>query len=245
MSIRKISTSTIKDRRDYPSMSTVTAFDWAEVASTTGSPDTGTFVDGADTWQYYKFTGTGTITFSGAGYADILIVAGGGNGSQTTQGGFASTGGGGAGAIRWGLQPVDAAEYTLTIGAGAPGALNAINTGGTSSFGSVIKVGGGRAPRLSDEDPIDRYAPLGGGGSDGGITSFEATRTDLPGAGQGGTVYGSFVYSGITLNYDGSSVEYAMGGRLGVDAVASTGSGGREGVYNGADGVIIVRIKIG
>lgn len=221
-----------------------TGLSWAVVDSVTGTYTSGTVVDGDKTWEYYKFTGAGTVTFSEPGYVDLLVVGGGGNGGQTSQGGFSSTGGGGAGAVRWGIQEVSGTAYPVTVGAGGVGALNAINTGGTSSFGSVLKAGGGRAPRLSDEDPIDRYAPLGGGGQDGGVTSWEATVTGMPGGGAGGTVYGSNIYDGITLNYDGTSREYGKGGVLGVDAVANTGSGGREGIYSGADGVVIVRVQV-
>lgn len=222
----------------------VGGLNWASVGSATGTYTSGTVVDGSDTWQYYKFTGAGTVTFDYAGYADLLVVGGGGNGSQTSQGGFSSTGGGGAGAVRWGIQEVEATSYAVTVGAGGAAALNAINTGGTSSFGNILKAGGGRGPRLSDEDPIDRYQALGGGGADGGVTSYEATLTGLPGGGAGGTVYGSYLYSGITLNYDGTAREYGKGGVLGVSAVANTGSGGREGIYAGADGVVIVRVKV-
>lgn len=221
-----------------------TGLSWAPIGSVSGTYTQGTVVDGDVTWQYYKFTGAGTVTFAEDGFVDLLVVGGGGNGGQTTQGGFSSTGGGGGGAVRWGIHEVTAGSHAVTVGTGGAAALNAINTGGTSSFGTVLKAGGGRAPRLSDLDPVDRYAPLGGGGSDGGVTSFEATVTGMPGAGQGGTVYGSNNYDGITLNYDGVSREYGTGGRLSVDAVANTGGGGREGVYAGADGVVIVRVQI-
>lgn len=222
----------------------VGGLNWATVGSVTGSYTAGTVIDGDKTWAYYKFTGNGTLQFDNAGYADLLVVGGGGNGGQTTQGGFSSTGGGGGGNVRWGVFEVAAASYTITVGTGAPAALNAINVGGSSSVGTILRAGGGRAPRLSDEDPIDRYAPLGGGGSDGGVTSFEATRTGMPGAGQGGNVYGANVYDGITLNYDGTPREYGRGGITGVDAVANTGGGGREGVYAGADGVVVVRVQV-
>lgn len=239
MSVRKMSTSTVKDRRDYSNMSTSVSSGWAEIASSSVSP--AEYSDGDIVWQYYKFTATGTITFASPGYVDLLVVGGGGGGGISSP--FPSSGGGGAGAVRWGVHPVEAIEYTATVGAGGVFSVG-YAVAGNSSFGSVLKSGGGRSPRITDYDPHDRLAPLGGGGASGGMTSFEATVTNMPGGGAGGSVYGANLYDGISLNYDGSSVEYGVGGRLSVTPVANTGSGGREGNYNGTDGVVIVRVRI-
>lgn len=240
MAIRSLSGSSLKRSFTRNTLKPSPALTFARIST----PKTGTYTDGGVTYDYWKFTTTSTIDIAEAGAVDILVVGGGGNGTQTSQGGFASTGGGGAGAVRWGMFNVSAGQQTVTIGAGGAAGLNAINIGGTSSFGTILKAGGGRAPRISDFDPVDRYAPHGGGGSDGGVTSFEATVTGMPGAGQGGTVYGANNYDGISLNYDGTTREYGTGGRLNIDPPANTGGGGREGIYAGSDGVVVVRVRV-
>lgn len=216
----------------------VGGLNWAPVASATGTFSTGTVVDGEKTWVYYKFTGAGTVTFSDSGYADLLVVGGGAGGEL--DGEFGASGGGGAGAVRWGVQEVAGTAYAVTVGTG--GSPGQENTAGSSSFGNILKAGGGRGPRISGDQAAITQQAHGGGGSTGGLYATDGS-TALNGAGQGGTVYGSNNYDGITLNYDGVSREYGKGGTS-VDAVANTGGGGRVGNYSGAAGVVIVRVQI-
>lgn len=215
-----------------------TGLGWAVVDSVTGTYTAGTVVDGDKTWAYYKFTGAGTVTFSEAGYADLLVVGGGGGGEY--DGEFGASGGGGAGAVRWGVQEVAGTAYAVTVGTG--GSPGQENTAGDSAFGNVLKAGGGRGPRISGDQTAVTQQAWGGGGATGGLYATDGV-ISLNGGGAGGTSYGSNNYDGITLNYDGTDREYGKGG-TGVAAVANTGGGGRNGNYAGADGVVIVRVQI-
>lgn len=206
----------------------------AQVSATTGSPGTGTFTDsnGVD-WDYYTFTGNGSITIDSAGYADCLIVGGGG-GSVDIGGGYTRYAGGGAGAVRRGAIYLTATTHTITVGAG--GSANSGNTaggdGGTSSLGSFSAGGGGAGEALTEAVRNG----VGHGGGAGG--RFEA--------GANGQAYGGGAGSGrngLSLNYTGSAVEYGKGGSY--DAlVANTGSGGRfsSGQFAGTAGVVIVKV---
>lgn len=215
-----------------------TGLSWAVVGTATGTYTSGTVVDGDKTWEYYKFTGAGTVTFSEGGYADLLVVGGGGGGEY--DGEFGASGGGGAGAVRWGVQEVAGTAYPVVVGAG--GSPGQENTAGSSSFGSVLKAGGGRGPRISGDQTSVTQQAWGGGGATGGLYATDGV-VSLNGGGAGGLAYGSNNYDGITLNYDGTDREYGKGG-TGVAAVANTGGGGRNGNYAGADGVVIVRVQI-
>ena len=216
----------------------VGGLNWATVGTATGTYTTGTQVVGDVTWQWYRFTGAGTVTFSDAGYADLLVVGGGGGGEF--DGEFGSNGGGGGGDIMFGAQEVAATSYAVTVGAGA--ATGQYSQGGTSSFGTIVLAGGGRGPRMSGDQASIDEAAFGGGGMGGALAAINAAR-NYDGGGQGGTVWGNTVDDGITLNYHGTAVEYGPGGRT-TAPVANSGSGGQRGANAGASGVVIVRVQI-
>jgi hypothetical protein len=218
----------------------------ATVASTTGSPATGSFTDvNGLTWDYYDFTGDGSITVSAAGYADCLVIGGGGGGSQDSASGRVLQGGGGAGAVRFGLQYLSATTHTITIGAGGAGLVTTGTTavfatsGSPTTLGSVVRAGGGGAGGASALPGSELQSAFpGGGGSAGGIAISNTINRSVAGAGAGGATNN---YDGLTLNYNNSSVEYGRGGR---DAalVANTGSGGLWTGGTGASGRVIVRV---
>jgi hypothetical protein len=218
----------------------------ATVASTTGSPATGSFTDvNGLTWDYYDFTGDGSITISAAGYADCLVIGGGGGGAQDTSEGRVARAGGGAGAVRFGLQFLPAATHTITVGAGGAGQVTTgtsdvfADPGGTTTLGSVIRAGGGGeagANQGGGNELARAYA--GGGGSPGGLAISTLISLDRAGAGAGGATNN---YDGLTLNYNNSSVEYGRGGRD-FAVVANTGSGGQWTGGAGAAGRVIVRV---
>ena len=54
---------------------------------------TGNYTSGGVTYDYWTFTGNGTLNVVTAGYADVLVVGGGGGGGGADRGG----GGGGGG----------------------------------------------------------------------------------------------------------------------------------------------------
>lgn len=209
----------------------------ATVDTTTGSPNTGSFTDANGfAWDWYEFTGNGSITFSGDGYADILVVGGGG--ASKNDSGYA--GGGGAGAVRYGLQFVDATSYSITIGAGGSGTINIIaaNAGSDSSFGSLVRAPGGQGGLGSDA--VGNLLLVSGTGTGPGIVLYDVSPTTRAGGGSSGA---SNNYDGTTLNYKNSSITYGVGGHSSTP-VANTGSGGDFDLTNdsGTDGVVIVRV---
>lgn len=209
----------------------------AAVGSVTGSPGTGTFTDGNGfDWDYYRFTGNGSIQFTADGYADVLVLGGGASSANVTN----RKAGGGAGAIRYGLQYFAAGTYAVTVGAAGSGVTNGISNGGSSSsIGSAIVAGGGSRALAFDQQVISaRFDGLSGSG--GAINIEQSLTGDYEGGGALGTPNN---YDGISLNYTGSAVTYGVGGNS-VAPVANTGSGGDFDVNGGAgsDGVVIVKV---
>lgn len=221
----------------------VGGLNWAPVGTVTGAAASGSYTEGDITWQYYKFTGTGSVSFTAAGYADLLVVGGGGGGGFSGE--FGAQGGGGGGSVRWGIHEVGATTYTVTVGGGGSSSSTPTQVGGTSSFGSILEAGGGRSPWVRGDATGAgvQYPAHGGGGMSGGMGVGD-TAWNIDGGGQGGNVYGANEYDGISLNYEGSSIEYGRGGRSGINAVANTGGGGRNGSFSGAAGVVIVRVQV-
>ena len=114
------------------------------------------YIDGSDVYRAHIFTSSGTFDVTAPGTfgdtVDILTVAGGGGGG----GGQYHGGGGGAGGLLEGSITVPAVptSYTVTIGAGAAGGVNAAS-GGT----------GGNTTFLDPRGPTTYTASGGGGGA--------------------------------------------------------------------------------
>lgn len=194
----------------------------AKVSSTTGSPTITT--DGSAT--VYKYTGTGNIVFSQAGYVRVLIVGGGGGGG--TGNSINWGGGGGAGDVKDVWLYVDATTYTLTVPAG--GAAGS-GRGGRAFFGSLINAGGG----------FGGNGPNGGGGASGnGYVGAAGEGNGGSSTGDGSQTPTISSITGTATNYGGTLVFTAASG------AANSGYGGSNS-YNtaagaGGSGVIIVRI---
>lgn len=113
----------------------------------------------------HVFRADGTLTVTGAGTVDILVVGGGGGGgvpANTDTGAVYGGGGGGAGGfVYYRDVPVAAGTYAVRVGAGGAVGTN----GGDSSALGVTAYGGGfgAAARHAGEP--------GSGGSGGGATS--------------------------------------------------------------------------
>ena len=161
-------------------------------------------------YKYHVFTnaGTNTLTITGSGVLDVLIVAGGGGGGCTMGGG-----GGGGGVIYQAAYTGIAAGTSVTVivgagGAGAPAGgtegqptanpmTKPAKNGGNSSFGSFIAIGGG-----AGGTGTDLTLQLGSAGGSGGGASGYGTPTGTGGgagtAGQGnrGGNGGGSYYSG-------------------------------------------------
>jgi hypothetical protein len=117
-------------------------------------------------YKYKTFTGSGTLTVTTAGFADLVVVGGGASGGYSSD-----TGGGGGGGAGGALQVTNAylpvGTLTVTIGAGgtAPGAGNDPGRNGdTSGVGPFFSPGGGGGAAFTG----GAATQVGNGGSGGG-----------------------------------------------------------------------------
>ena len=215
-------------------------YQFATIGGVSGNSGASTFTDANGfLWQYYTWTGSGSMTVSSAGYMDLMVVGGGAGGGF--DGGSWRAGGGGGG-VRFGIFWVPAASHTVTVG----GSGSSNGFGNTSSFGTVLRCGGGGRGFASQASVSNAgISQHGGGGSGGGVSIMNAG-SGYTGGGAGGTVYGASNTSGITLNYNNSSVEYGGGGNqnANVSGTANTGQGG-SGSGSGGSGIVVARIRLG
>ena len=201
---------------------------------------TGSFTDGGITYDYWEYTGNGSLVVDSDGLLDVLVVAGGGGAGNSSN----REGLGGAGAVKNGLVQVTAGTVTVTVGSGGAVAAGIGNAGSPSTFGSYVFAGGGGHGVAA----ISFYTAtrVGVPGSQGGIQFGGGGEATTAGGGALGTQGGGAnAYTGVSLNYNGSSVEYGVGGNAVSIPVANTGSGGcrvSAVSYNGTAGRIVVRI---
>ena len=89
----------------------------------------------------HKFTQSGTLTVTGSGTVELLVVGGGGGGGALVEfsGVNVAPGGGAGGLVHAASVPVTAGSYAITVGAG--GAIGA--NGGNSSALGYVAYGGG------------------------------------------------------------------------------------------------------
>lgn len=188
----------------------------AIVSSTTGTPVEGTETISGVVYDYYIFKGSGSITFSKAGLCDVLIVAGGGGGGKA---GSINCGGAGAGGLLQSEYFVNAASYTITVGAGG----GEIANGSSSSLGNFLSVaGGGRGAGAVSGVRYQKGNEGGSGG--GGLADTDAT---LYAAGAGQSIQGN--NGGAGHNAAGTSAGGGGGGGAGAVGGAGSGSVGGNG----------------
>ena len=228
------------------------------VSGTTGSPTiTSGVTYNGETGSTYQWSGSGSITFSGASTAYYLIVAGGGGGGKNN---FGGAGGGGAGGLLGGLTgstfSATASTYTITVGAGGAGAAGTVvadgaNGGNSSITGTnapAVAIGGGGG--AAETDGITGGSGGGGGfesANGGAATSGQGNAggrgfVDSGGGGGAGTAGGEGTGSaagaggnGVASSITGSSVTYAGGGGGGA-ALFVSGVGGAGGTGGGGAG---------
>ena len=201
---------------------------WASFSNT----PTGSFTDASGyTWSYVSFTASGTLTITQDGLLDILCIGGGGGGGSLSNGGA----GGGAGAMRWGIFQVTAQSATITIGAGG----GTTSDGSATSIGSILRSGGGMR---GITQAAGRWNGFGGGGSAGGRNGEDPNQSHV-GGGAGGFTYGASDNAGISLNYTGSTIEYASAVNGTGSGAANTGQGGGFRASNGGSGIVVVRVR--
>lgn len=118
-------------------------------------------------YKYFVFTGPGTLSVTGSGTIDFLIVGGGGAGGIGNPGPNGNgSGGGGAGGVAYGVSyPVGAGNYTVTVG---PGGASGGNNGGDSSITfptTIVGKGGGYGGYDPGPAPQGNTGGSGGGGA--------------------------------------------------------------------------------
>ena len=185
---------------------------------------------------------------------DFLVIAGGGGGGSTSPGTTRSGGGGGAGGYRTsagtsgGGGSAESSEiitvganFTVTVGAGGPGATS----GSNSVFSTITSIGGGRG---GNNGNVGALGGSGGGGGSGPATTAGGpgtanqgraggTGSGAPGgpfrggggggaSSAGGTVNGG---AGVASTITGPSTTRAGGGGAGGNTYAGAGTGGAGG----------------
>jgi len=203
-----------------------------------------------------------------AGFAAQYLVVGGGAGGGCGRATSSYGGqGGGAGAVIFDTALFAPGSYPVVVGAGGPGAVfftnNADTSGGLSSLGAIVALGGGSAFR---SDGQNTYAnnPTGGSGSGGYYLNFGGLPVDprygnkggdggglSGGAGGGGagsagtnataSAQGFNGGAARSLSITGAAQDYGGGGGGGTasgGAPAGTGGGnaGNGGSSGGAGG---------
>lgn len=198
----------------------------ASVSATTGSPSVDSSTRPGKT--IYTFTGSGSITVSKAGTAEILVAGGGGAGGGRSNG---YCGGGGAGGVLIDLGAYLAAG-TLTVTVGAGGAASADNrgrAGNTSSVGSYFSTGGGGGGGTSGA-----WLTVGGVGGSGGGGQGSTAEQSAGGAGTTGLGYAGGNSGSTTSGGGGGGASAAAGNSSGT-----TGSAGGAGVASTITGASV------
>lgn len=215
---------------------------------------TGTYTDSGINYKYVTFTGSGTLTVTKAGLADVLLVAGagGGGGSEGIPGGDGGSGGGAGGFVFRQSIYLLAGSNTITIGGGGAGttgnsALQSFgaNGGDTLAFGltAVGGGGGGNGNGESTGGMVGRVGGSGGGnctanGSASNLLSIGVSgqgtagglNTARPGGGGGGSSSAgsnSTGGSGTSNSLTNAPLTYSAGGGGGFGgSVSGAGNGG-------------------
>lgn len=200
--------------------------------STVGPLSTGTAGGGGTIVDV--FTGSATWTKpTGAVYIDVICIGGGGGGGSgrkgtgTTGGG---TGGGGGALSRMGFSAsLIGSTETVTVGAGGPGGASrttndtngqAGTNGGTSSFGTWLRAGGGRGGNE------------GIAGANNGVSGGGAINVASPISNSVDAIGGQAAPGGAGLSFN---AEYG-GGAGAASTGASTGAAGGSSIYGGPGG---------
>jgi hypothetical protein len=194
----------------------------AQVTATGGTITS--YTDGGITYDVHTFTGSGTFDVTGGGSVDYLIVGGGGGGGASTGGG------GGAGGFVTGTTTVtNSTVYTITVGAGGAGGIQASapyrgTNGGDSVFAGVTAFGGGgggsNAPATPPPGLTDPSVGGSGGGGSGDSGRPGASGTSLQGnAGGSANIWGG---------------PYTAGGGGGAGAAGANANGSNTGANGGA-----------
>ncbi len=174
------------------------------------------------TYYYRTFASNGSLVVSDASISgvDILTYAGGGAGGSQHGGG----GGGAGGYVYLTNQTLNAATYSVTVGAG--GAYTTRENGSNSQFGALTAaIGGGAGAAEGQDNSIS--ARTGGSGGGGGGTYPAAYMAGAAGTAVQGNAGGNATQ---TSTYSGG----AGGG--GAGSVGANNSGQGDGSSSGGNG---------
>jgi hypothetical protein len=186
---------------------------------------TGTYSSGGFDYKYKTYTGSGTLTVTAAGFADILVIGGGGAGGKSGGG----AGGAGGMLVKQGGY-LSAGTHAVTVGAGGLATPLQGNNGESSSIAGYVGVGGGGGGAGGEFTGQNG----GSGGSQAGATAGRVPGTGLVGQGFAGGV-----------GYTNLSSVYVAGGGGGASAVGGTGTvsiggAGANGLANSFTGTSVV-----
>jgi hypothetical protein len=221
----------------------------AVVSSHTASSTSAVTISGVS-YTVYKFTATGSITFSNPGFVDVLVQGGGGTGNVVDAAGGA---GGGGGQVEKSNIYVTNAQIPIRIGTGSGSYLASSNPAGTSEFNGIAAVGGAPAAQYRDR--------MVGGGACGG-TRASGIGSDSLGlyyqgrigaemrggnANSSNGAAGGVAGDDNALGYDpganwGSPGMLGCGGNGGYPMTANTGNGGNNG-SSGNSGIVLIRVR--
>lgn len=244
MAITKFTTSFNSSQPLSPGLATVSA--------STGSPTIDSSTRAGKT--IYKYTGSGSITISKAGYVEYMILGGGGAGASAA---------GGAGGYVYNTSGfLPAGTLTITVGAGGANTTTTASLpGNPSAIASIVALGGGRGGNNQTTSTIVVTGANGGDGGSGGggyangypggagllgqgnSGGTGPSGNSAAGGGAGGAASGNTPGVGIANAITGTSVTYCTGGNPTGSAspVANSGDGGRWGAP-GASGYVVIVI---
>lgn len=198
------------------------------VIATSGSPSVATYSSEGIDYKTYKFTGTGSITFSKGGLIDVMLLGGGGGGGDN------HGGGGGAGMYILNTNYF-VQEGTITIEIGAGGTRYA--NGGISSIGldyntfKALATGGGAGGYTGSASILGN---TGGGGNGNDSGTPLSTYLGYKGGTGGGWGWGG---GGAGIGGNGSNAAYgdSYGGN-GGPGISSTFITGSDVLFGGGGG---------
>jgi type II secretory pathway pseudopilin PulG len=198
--------------------------------------------------KVHQFTSSGTLSCSGSGNIEYLVVGGGGGGGGVVTGDGGGGGGGGGVVVYGTVTSFSAASTTVTVGGyGAGGSGASGSAGGTSSLGAIASAAGGGGGHVGGNNDgvggssgaksggakqtCDNGHGAGGGGASSVNNGGNAQTT------QHGDHYAGAGAAGTTSTITGTSVVYGSGGggcgggggSEGTVGAAGTGSGGHGG----------------
>lgn len=168
-------------------------------------------------YKYHTFTSPGTLTVSGTGTIEVLVVAGGGGGSQG--------GGGGAGGLVYNpTMPISTGSYPISIGNGGSQGFPSGSLGEDSTFNGITAKGGGGGNAYLQPAPTNPLSPGGSGG--GGSSANQSTNPTDPGKVGGSATQPAQPQPAGSLQYGnpGGRGAYRLGGGGGGGAGATGGN---------------------